>query len=87
MIMESKNNVQKQRMIQPTSREHQIKELSSPTPTSNTLNNANRKSSEKDVHKPTGVGGGGGGGVGTANANTGSSTITDEDRRVLKKVY
>lgn len=80
--MESKSNVQKQRQSQSNARDHQLKEVTTSTPPSNPLSINNRKSSEKDVHKPAGLGGGGSVGGGSI----GSTVVTDEDRRGLKKV-
>ncbi|XP_065366192.1 voltage-dependent T-type calcium channel subunit alpha-1G isoform X2 [Calliphora vicina] len=87
MFLESKSNVQKQRLSQPASRDHQIKEVASAAASTNALSNTNRKSLEKDVHKPTGVGGGAGATAGGGGGVMSSTTITDEDRRGLKKTY
>ncbi|XP_037808576.1 voltage-dependent T-type calcium channel subunit alpha-1G isoform X5 [Lucilia sericata] len=85
MFLESKNNMQKQRLQQPASRDHQIKEVSSSASTNNPLSSNNRKSSEKDLHKPTALGSVG---VGAASGvPISSSIISDEDRRGLKKTY
>lgn len=75
--------MQKQRLNNSScGRDHQIKELSSLVSASNSLSNANRKASEKDLHKTSGVLGTGGSNVATIGLNA----ITEDDRRALKKV-
>lgn len=63
-------------MIQPSSRDYQIKDVTTTISSSGALSNTNRKSSDKDAYKSSGISASGGA---TAYA-------TDEDKKGLKKV-